>query len=598
MTPALALPWLLAALAALAMWRALVRARAEAWPRWRTASVLALQPLLALLLGLALLPPLRPAAPESLVLLTAGAVAPQILAPGERLLALPEAGDIEGATRVPDLATALRRHPGASRLRVLGDGLPARDEAATRALPMDFEPGTPPTGLVELDWPTRLPAGARFEVRGRLADAPGLRLELRDAAGRSLATTAPDAQGRFSLAASAGDPGTMAFELRLLGADEEPRQTQSLPFEALPGASHRLWLMSGAPNPELRALRRWALDAGLDLHTQMALGGGVSIGDGARPVNAATLAETDLLLLDERAWRALGPGGRAAVDAAVAEGMGLLLRLTGPLSAAEREALRAQGFVLEPGEGPRAVALPPALSPEASVQDPLVPVLSRWPDRLTAPGGGVLLADAAGEPLAAWQAQGAGRRGVWLLSDSFRWAQAGYPQAHARLWADAIATLARPRETTTLSLPPRAFAGERAALCGLAHDARLLSPDGTETRLRIDPATGAARCAAAWPTQPGWHRVRSAGTDQAWPVLAAEAMPGVRAQERREATQELAAFAPTPRESDTPPPERGPRWPWWLAWLAAAALAWALERRIQETGSGSLISGPQGPGNK
>jgi len=582
MTPALALPWLLAALAALAMWRAFVRARAEAWPRWRTAVVLALQPLLAGLLGLALLPPARPAAPESLVLLTAGAVAPQTLAPGERLLALPEAGDTEGATRVPDLATALRRHPGASRLRVLGEGLSARDEMAARALPLVFEPGAPPTGLVALDWPTRLPAGARFEVRGRLAEAGGLRLELRDAAGRSLASTRPDAEGGFSLAASAGDPGTMAFELRILGADDEPRQTQSLPFEALPGAPHRLWLMSGAPNPELRALRRWALDAGLDLHAQMALGAGVSIGDGARPVNATTLADTDLLLLDERAWRALGPGGRAAVDAAVAEGLGLLLRITGPLSAAEREALQAQGFVLERGDGTRAVTLPPALAPEASARDPLVPTLSRWPDRLAAPGGGVLLADAAGEPLAAWQSHGAGRRGLWLLSDSFRWAQAGYPQAHARLWADAIATLARPREAATLALPPRTFAGERAALCGLAEDARLLSPDGTENWLRIDPATGAARCAAAWPMQPGWHRVRSAGIDQAWPVLAADALPGVRALERRAATQKLAAFAPTPREADTPPPGRGPRWPWWLAWLTVAALAWALERRPEQ----------------
>lgn len=588
MTPALALPWLLAALAALAMWRALVRARAEAWPRWRSGLVLALQPLLALLLGLALLPPLRPAAPESLVLLTAGAGAPPALAPGERLLALPEAGDVDGATRVPDLATALRRHPGASRLRVLGDGLPARDEAAARTRPLVFEPGAAPAGLVELDWPARLPAGALFEVRGRLADAPGLRIELRDAAGRLLASTTPDAQGRFALAASAGDPGTMAFELRLPGADDAPRQTQALPFEALPGAPHRLWLMSGAPNPELRALRRWALDAGLDLHTQMALGAGVSIGDGARPVNAATLADTDLLLLDERAWRALGPGGRAAVDAAVAEGLGVLLRITGPLSAAERGLLRDQGFVLEAGEGPRAVTLPPALSPEASAQDPLVPVLSRWPDRLAAPGGGVLLAEANGAPLAAWQAHGAGRRGVWLLSDSFRWAQAGYPQAHARLWAGAVATLARPRDTATLALPPRAFAGERAALCGLADDARLLSPDGTESPLVIDPASGADRCAAAWPSQPGWHRVRSAGIDQAWPVLAADALPGVRAQARREATQALAAFAPDPRDAGTAPSgeanapsERGPRWPWWLAWLAAAALAWALERRTR-----------------
>ena len=575
------LPWVLTVVTLLAMWRAFVRARAEAWPRWRSGAVLALQPLMALLLGLALLPPSKPAAPVSLVVLTAGAQAPAALAPGERVLALPEAGAIEGATPVPDLATALRRHAGASSIRVLGEGLPARDDAAARAVPMQFEPAAEPTGLVELDWPARVTAGDRFEVRGRLASLANVRAELRDPSGSRLALVAPDEQGRFTLAARAGDAGPIEFELRLLDEAGEAVLAQALPFESLAGTPHRVWLIAGAPNPELRALRRWVVDAGLELHTQMALGGGVSIGDGPRPVNAATLAETDLLVLDERAWRALGPSGRAAVDAAVAEGLGLLLRVTGPLTAAERNALRERGLVIEASERPRAVTLPPALSPEATAQDPLVPVLSRWPDRLSAPGGAVLLADAAGEPLAAWQADGAGRRGAWLLSDSFRWAQAGYPQAHARLWADAVATLARPREPLPTPLPQPAFAGERAALCGLSDDAVLLAPDGREIPLLIDAATGAARCAAAWPTQAGWHRVRSAGIERAWPVLAADAVPGLRAMARREATQALAAFAPERRKVVLPPPEPGPRWPWWLAWLAAAGLAWGLERRTR-----------------
>ena len=582
MTPSAALPWLLAALALLACWRAFARGRAEAWPAWRRALVLALQPVLALLLGLALLPPPRPGEPVTLVLLTAGAQAPATPARGETVLALPEAVAAADVPRVPDLASALRQHPAAVRLQVLGEGLTARDQAAASGLPLAFEPSDPPQGIVELAWPTQVLAGARIDVRGRVAGLPGARLELRDPAGRRVALGTIDEAGVFELAADAGEPGPMSFELRLIGDGDAVLGQADLPMQAMAGTPHRLWLLAGAPNPEVRQLRRWAVDAGLDLHSQMALGAGVSIGNGARPVTAATLAETDLLVLDERAWRALGPRGRESVRAAVAEGLGVLLRITGPLSAAERGALRELGFVLEASERARAVALPPARSPEAPV-DQVVPTLSRWPDTLEAPGGAVLLADANGGALAAWQSLGGGRFGVWLLSDSFRWAQAGYPQAHARLWADAVATLARPRAGTTAALPDYGRVGERAALCGLAEGAELIAPDGSRTPLLPDPATGAATCAAAWPTVAGWHRVSETSGEWAWPVLPADALPGVQAQARREATQRLAAFAPdAATQAGNPAPLPGPRWPWWLAWLAATALAWSLERRGTE----------------
>ena len=42
------------------------------------------------------------------------------------VLALPEAPRIDGVARVPDLGTALRRHPDVERVRVLGAGLVVR----------------------------------------------------------------------------------------------------------------------------------------------------------------------------------------------------------------------------------------------------------------------------------------------------------------------------------------------------------------------------------------------------------------------------------------------------------------------------------------
>lgn len=576
------------------LWRAFVRGRAAGWPTWRRFAVVALQPLLAAALAWALWPPAVPAPRETLVVLTAGASAPDALAEGERRVVMPEAvgppampdaasprpaiAPHPATTFAPDLATALRAHPAARSLRVLGEGLVPRDQAAARGLPLVFEPGPEPAGLVELEAPASALAGATLRLRGRLAGVAGARATLHDPTGARVAAASPGEDGRFTLQAAVGAPGALAFELHITGADDALLERVALPLQVSAGTPHRLWLIAGAPNPEWRALRRWAVDAGLDLHSDILVGAGIRLGDGARRLDAGTLADTDLLLLDERSWRSLGPRGRATVREAVRGGLGVLLRLTGPLSAAERAELRADGFVLEPGDLVRGVTLPADVTPAARGED-IVPTLSRWPGRLRAPAGAVLLASAEGEALAAWRGLGEGRFGLWLLSDTFRWSQAGYPQAHARLWADAVATLARPRAAPAFALPAFGRVDERASLCGLGDDAALVSPEGLAQALVIDPASGPAGCAAAWPRAPGLHVVRSGGHAQPWPVLAADALPAMAARERREATRALAAFAPSPDAAAEQPPVPGPRWPGWLAFLLVAALAWLLERR-------------------
>ena len=138
------------------------------WRRrdWRT-GVLAMMTLVSgLLLYLALFPPRLPVGGETLVVITAEAPLTAKAQPGERLIALPEAPAIDGAERVPDLASALRRHGQAQRVRIIGRGLTARDRDAAAGLPIDFTPMPVPRGLIRLDPPADTPAGAIFTVAG------------------------------------------------------------------------------------------------------------------------------------------------------------------------------------------------------------------------------------------------------------------------------------------------------------------------------------------------------------------------------------------------------------------------------------------------
>lgn len=576
----------LAVLVASVRWLlAMTRGATATRPRARrVVALLSLQAACAVLLYFTLLPPARLVDAGTMVVLTARADRVATTRRGEHVVALPEAGAAPGATRMPDLATALRRHPGTTRLRILGDGLTARDRDAVRGLALELTPPALPRGIVELWSPDRMQVGAVAGVRGRVVGVATGSAELLDPAGRRVDRRRLDKDGRFALFGEARSAGPFALRVRIRDSGGAVVEQASVPIHADAAVERRVLVLAGAPSPELKYLRRWATDAGLSLHTQIALGGGLRVGDPPIAFDPTTLKQFDLVVIDERAWQSLGAAQFDALRAAVRDGLGVLVRITGPLSAQGRARLRALGLTLASArvaDNVRLDAPRPGIAPsdERSGEDTddaaAIPGLTRRALRIDAIDGSPLLRDASGETLAIWRAEGRGRIAAWLLADSFRLVLAGHGERHARLWSDAAATLARTRGAPEPVLEGDALQGQRTVVCRIAAGSTVEAPDGARTPLLVDPGRGRAACAGFWPTVAGWHRVRSG--DVAWPfhVAARDALPGVRARQSHEATAALASTSiATPGTATTP----GPRWPWFLAWLAASALLWWLER--------------------
>jgi len=592
----------LVAIAAIAALRQAWHAQRRGDAPWRVAALVLGQAALAAALWLFLVPPVRPVGDDTLIVLTAAAPKPPTGA-GSDYVALPEAPAFAGIARVPDLGTALRRHPGTRTLRVLGAGLVARDRdaAARSGLRIAFEPAPPPTGVVELDAPTQVAAGRRFSVTGRVDGAPSARLELLDPAGRRVDLQPVGDNGRFALSAIAGPAGRTGWTLHRRDATDAVVEKLPLPVDVVAAAPLRVLALAGGAGPEQKYLVRWARDAGLAVQARAGVGGGIDIGAPTPPLTRDGLRDIDLVILDDRHWRGLGDGGRAALRDAVRDGAGVLLRLTGDPTDADRTALKAWGFDVAAANIARSVELagtaqadtaPPGANDDQApadagaavdaAADDRAPVpLSRRALRLSAADGAPLLRDAAGEVLAVWRAEGRGRIALWNLADSFRLQLSGRRAAYGSLWADATGTLARARGDDTLRAPGTAHVGERVALCGLGDNATLQSPglEAAPVRLVVDPATGAAACAAAWPTQPGWHTLRDGDRELAFPVRARDEAIGLQRRELAIATQALAARAIGRNDRQAASAGvPGPRWPWLLAWLAIAAAVWALER--------------------
>ena len=522
----------------------------------------------------------------ALVVLTTGAdpqSVPQTAASWPTVV-LPGGPATEAAERLPDLATALRRFPAVTHVHVIGTGLAEHDREAlgTRALSFALPSDTIATTITELDAPASVRAGAWWTVRGRVTNAAKHTIELRDPADRVIATTTPDEHGDFTLQAVSRANGPVLFSVRLLDG-ERVLQSIPLPIDARPTLTVRALLLAAAPSPELKFLRRWALDAGVDFASRIALSPGIAQRRGAPVVDAATLAQLDLLIVDERSWPQIA--SQEALRDAIGNGLGLLIRITGPVPDRVLRDWKALG--IEPvfaAPKPRTVRLSGAGLPDKGNDD-----LHAWPVALHGDGHVALLRDSEGTPLAVWHVLGRGRIGAWWLSDSHRLATRGARETFATLWSNAVSTLARARGETLPVLPQRAVVGQRAVLCAPSGAMRVIASDGTETTPLRDPPQG--ECAAFWPTQAGWHRLEvdvagdpdvadaASASSQDFHVFTRQDVASLLDHDTRQATAAMA------NRNDLPDGRRFDRdmlrAALLLAWLSLSALLWHLERRAR-----------------
>lgn len=534
-------------------------------PAWRVAALAALQIAAGALLWLTLFPPAILTPPGRLVILTPGAP-PRLPSAHEVVAALPEVGAAPGAIRVPDLATALRLYPEPGRLRIEGQGLPPRDRI-TLDRPAEFAPPAPPKGFVALVPPAPVAPGGRFLVGGEIGTLKAGVVELIDPAGAVVDTRAVKAGERFHLTGAARAAGPVLFDLRLRDAVGRQVEHVEVPVEARAQRQPRVLVLAGAPSAETKYLRRWAADAGIALNLEVSLGAGVQLSDAPVPLTRANLDQIDLAVVEDRRWETLSRDERATLDAAVRDGMGLLLRPTGSVSDAVRRDWTNMGLATSGGEGLRPFRL-----------DAQATELNRHDIAATGPDGVPMVLTSDGVPLATWRARGQGRVALWTLADSHTLVLTGRADRHGDLWSGLFSAIARPGD----DLGPRpqglARAGQRVALCGARGGLRIIEPNGAIRQAVVAPRTAPQACAGYWPDQPGWRAVLDGDRKTALYVHPADAAPSLAQAEARAATAALVATAAAGRES-APRQAPGSSWPWAAGLLAVLTLLWSLERR-------------------
>lgn len=539
---------------------------------YRLGLLLLLQASSAVLLYLILFPPARYAPAERMQIATANTTQKTIKNNDNvNIFALPEAPALSSAQRSPDLATVLRRFPNVKQLEILGDGLPARDLDAARGLTINYHPQPLAEGLIELALPSPTAPGQHWFVSGRVAQAFAI-VELLDPSDTVVDSVTTDKGGAFRLADSARGVGNALYQLRVRDAEKKTIELVSVPISTIAPQKLNILSISGGVNPELKYLKRWALDADVDLQSSISLGLGKQIQSAPMNINEESLKDIDLLILDERIWMALSASNQIAIRNAVQNGLGVLLRLTGPLSSNARVQWRTYGFTILDANIVQALRL------NEPNQQMKLPELMRQSVMVRSPDAVPLYEDNRGDALGLWRTIGLGRVGVWWLNDSYRLVLSGNENIYGAMWSDIVTTLARAKQKISTQMPSQAiWVNERAVFCGLTESAAITNPEGEMRPLLLVIQGINKNCAAYWPKHSGWHEINNAEQAQMFYVRDEKSAIALHRRAVQQATMALTrAKKPSDRMSSVAVP--GVSWPYFLAWLFLTTLLWWLER--------------------
>lgn len=447
--------------------------------------------------------------------------------------------DANGRVDERDLAAV----PGAGAIAVVGDGLRDAEWRDLPARPLRWTPA--PADALSLDFPRTMPLGRVFTLTVRPSQPKaGWRLQLLAEnkqvladSGAAGAATAPLSVRWLPPVAEA-----MVLRARLLDAKGKTMAEGPVPLSVTDAVPLRIQGRFDAASFDAGALNRLLSDSGAIVDWNVLLGKAISRAETARE----PLAAPNAMVVDAAYVEKLTPSARAALLAQAGQGVPLVVLGANAVDAAMWR--RDFGLRLQPQS--------PTTEKEDRRRFVVDGVSLAMPPTALNPGDGgesggpwsVLARDADRRPWL-WQRGSGQGRVLWIgVAEWHRYAISA-PRALALWWQDAMdrMVLAGVQKTGWRLPDPMPLPGLRSEVCALGADAGAsLFVDGGAPlvlRARADKADGL--CAAWWPQQAGWVRLRAAGmpAPAVTYVYAADDWPLWQRALRREATARYAARA-------------------------------------------------------
>jgi hypothetical protein len=348
---------------------------------------------------------------------------------------------------IPDLSYYLRAHPELNALQVAGYGLGLQELNALKDYSYHFEPAARPGGIIACSWPHTIRKTARLVVQGMYNNTTdeSVRLLLAGTGSRlDSVTIKAQTCGRFSLESTAGHLGKAVYNvLALQGADT--LEKQKVPFVITEAPKIKLLVLSSFPDFEYKFLKNWLFDHNYEVVFRTRISKDKFSTDqlntsiNADELNTGTLSRFDGVIADEEELARLTARETAALNGALNQGLGLLIRIVEEKTSSAFA--RKFNIVLHADSLVKVTA--PHFADEASSLSaiPSTPLLVQLKPQQQA-----LLKDKSGRILMAASLAGSGKIVASTVASTYTWMLSGRRDDYAKYWSRSINSTVRKQE--------------------------------------------------------------------------------------------------------------------------------------------------------
>ena len=309
---------------------------------------------------------------------------------------------------------------------ITGDGLPLWAIDLLPAKNYSFISSAHPQGITSIETDDHIYAHRWNHVRGTYAGEAAL-LKLRGPGG--IDDSVKVTNGAFSLSFFAKAPGRFSYEL------VTPRGNETLPLVIEPEQTFNIVFVSNYPTFENRYLKNFLASKGHRLSIRNQVSRGLykfefanRPSDNFQSLTPALLNETDLVVIDERSWHSLSGGEQKNVQAAINNGLGVIVL---PDAKPEKRSPYLLQFSTTQEKDTSRVSL-------GRVGSLGLPTLQLETKQSTA-----ILTAANNRVVSGYVHSGSGKVGYQLLNETYPVGLQGKAEAYSALWVPLLEKTAR-----------------------------------------------------------------------------------------------------------------------------------------------------------
>lgn len=414
---------------------------------------------------------------------------------------------------ISDLAYHLQENPSIKKINIYGYGLGDDELVALKNHQVAFYPSNKPAGIISASWPKKINATTELVAQGIYNNSSNKNIWIKfygmGFTQDSLQVKA-NTKVNFSLKAQPKQIGKAVYQIIALHKNDTLAQ-EPIPFEVNIKQQLKVLILASFPDFEYKFLKKWMYENEYEVIFRSQISKNNYSVDflntnnvDVNRLSSSLLKKQDILIIDEDEFKALSGAERNIINAAVEDGMGLLIRITNAKANGTTQNIK-RSEVLE--NTAKATQVKDIMGEIELNELPFAQTLFLTSTADEQP----LFKTSNGKIIVNSSINGVGKILTSTLTSTYQWQLSGKNADYAKFWSSLLTKAARKLNTEqSFEILPAILAvnkGGRLIVNSVSNQIPTVQYNNIKLAPRQNMEIFYQWDARFWPSQPGWNSI-------------------------------------------------------------------------------------------